>query len=278
VTLRKALMASAAIVSFSAATSAEAAQPYASLFGGLSFLQKQKLAGHNFTRTTTSLTVTSEQSVDTSFKTGFVLGGNAGIEWGSGLRTEVELAFRQNNSHKSAHLKTHYGYGFYTTSKTGEGESEVTHTFFTHVTADAQDNDVPANLRLRAWSLMANAWYDFDLGLPITPYVGGGIGMAMVKVSGSLGRTNPGGTTDEGTVLPRTSSIVRLHERNDTVFAWQLGVGASMPISDTTKLFVDYRYFAADDAHLKLEPGFNGGSVDADFNSHSIMAGIRFNF
>ena len=32
---------------------------------------------------------------------------------------------------------------------------------------------------------MANAWYDFDLGMPITPYVGGGIGMALVQIDGS---------------------------------------------------------------------------------------------
>jgi len=280
-------MASAAIVSLSVATSsAEAAQPYASIFGGLSLLQSQKMSGHNFTRTTTSLTLQSDQSVDASFKTGFVLGGNAGIEWGNGLRTEVELAFRQNNSKKHVRLRTHYSYGFLTatTTTTGEGATN-THTFRTHVTADHQDNEVPANLRMRAWSLMANAWYDFDLGLPITPYVGGGIGMAMVKVSGKLGRTENADTTTttgEGTTVvhthPRTVNVINLYEKNDTVFAWQLGVGASMPITDSVKAFVDYRYFSANDAHLKLEPGFHGGGVDADFNSHSVMAGLRFNF
>ena len=269
-TLRKLLMASAAIVSLTATmSSAEAAQPYASLFGGASFLQDQSLSGKSYTRTTTSLAVNSDQSVATSFKTGFVLGGNAGIEWGSGLRTELELAFRQNNSKNHAHLITHYSYG----SQATGGHAVV---------LDSQSNEVPANMRLRAWSLMANAWYDFDLGLPITPYVGGGIGMAMVKVSGTLGRTEFAGTTGEGegggAPLPRTLSIQHLHEKNDTVFAWQLGVGASMPVSDTTKLFLDYRYFAADDAHLKLEPGFHGGNVDANFNSHSLMVGVRFNF
>src|SRR6185437_15516923 len=190
-----------------------------------------------------------------SFKTGFVLGGNAGIEWGNGLRTEVELAFRQNNSKKHVRLRTHYSYGFLTatTTTTGEGATN-THTFRTHVTADHQDNEVPANLRMRAWSLMANAWYDFDLGLPITPYVGGGIGMAMVKVSGKLGRTENADTVTTTTTSageggavththlhshPRTTTFKNLFEKNDTVFAWQLGVGASMPITDSVKAFVD---------------------------------------
>jgi opacity protein-like surface antigen len=250
-------MASAAVVSLTATmSSAEAAQPYASLFGGASFLQSQTMAGHDHTRTTSSVyTQTSSQSVDTSFKTGFVLGGNAGVEWGNGLRTELELAFRQNNSKKHAHLKTHFHSHFLTyTTTTGEGG--VT----TLSTSDrSRDSQVPANLRLRAWSLMANAWYDFDLGLPITPYVGGGLGLAQVKISGDLAGH-------------------RLFEKNDSVFAWQVGAGASLPISDAAKLFLDYRYFSADNAHLKLEPGFHGGSINADFNSHSLLLGIRFNF
>lgn len=245
-------------------SSAEAAQPYASLFGGASFLQSQNLAGSSFTHTTT-YAFTSSRSVDTSFKTGFVLGGNAGIEWNSGLRTELEIAFRQNSSKSHVHLKTHYAYGYVSTGGVA-------------YTLDSQSNEVPANLRLRAWSLMANAWYDFDLGLPITPYVGGGIGMGMVKISGTLGRTNYAGTTGEGTPLPRTLVIEKLYEKNDTVFAWQLGAGFSFPISDTMKLFADYRYFSAGNAHLHLEPGFHGGDINADFNSHNLMVGVRFNF
>jgi opacity protein-like surface antigen len=246
-------------------SSAEAAQPYASLFGGANFLQSQTMSGHNHTRLTSDFTTaTSSQSLETSFKTGFVLGGNAGIEWGNGLRTELELAFRQNNSKRHAHLKTHFHSQHLTYATTGEGENyaytEDGAKITTIITSDTgSEGDIPAKLRLRAWSLMANAWYDFDLGLPVTPYVGGGIGLAQVKVSGEL-------------------NGARLWEKNDSVFAWQVGAGASLPISDTAKLFVDYRYFAADDAHLKLAPGYNGGSVDADFNSHSLLVGVRFNF
>lgn len=281
-TLRKLLMASAAIVSLTATmSSAEAAQPYASLFGGASFLQSQTMSGKNFTRTTTIITGNSDRDLHTSFKTGFVLGGNAGIEWGNGLRTELELAFRQHSSKRRAHLRTHFHYKFTSTATTlggarGGDNSQGGSTLYTEggstvfITTNydrRHSGDVPANLRLRAWSLMANAWYDFDLGLPITPYVGGGLGMAMVKVSGDLGHF-------EG------SDVVlgRLYERNDTVFAWQVGAGASLPISDSMKLFADYRYFSANDAHLILEPGFKGGNVDADFNSHSLMVGVRFNF
>ena len=49
-----------------------------------------------------------------------------------------------------------------------------------------------------------------------------------------------------------------------------------MPIFSRTKLFVDYRYFAADGAHLTIEPGFHGAKVSAPFNANSVMVGIRF--
>jgi|GEM_PF-2226729 len=258
-------MASAAIVSLSVGmSSAEAAQPYASLFGGVGFLNSQTMSGHNYTRDThASYTATSSQSVDTKFKTGFVLGGNAGIEWGNGLRTELELALRQNSSKNRARLRTHMKSQFPTYLTTGDGgyaHTEGGAKITTLATAQhGRDDIVSARLKLRAWSLMANAWYDFDIGMPFTPYVGGGVGLAQVKISGDLDNT-------------------QLFQKNDSVFAWQLGAGVSMPVAENVKAFVDYRYFAADSAHLKLEPNFNGGSIKGAFDSHSVMVGLRFNF
>jgi opacity protein-like surface antigen len=250
--LNRYLMAGAAVASLSlvASSTAEAASMYAGVFGGLSFLQKPKLKGHSHTYTTTTLTFSSAQSVDASFKTGFVVGGNFGVDWGNGLRTELELAARQNDSRSHAHLKTHYTIGFST--------STTDSTYFTQIRLSSRDSEVPANLHLRAYSLMANAWYDFDTDMGFTPYVGGGFGMAQVQINGSLAGQ-------------------KLHEKNDTTFAWQLGAGIAVPISDSVKATLDYRYFAADAAKLKIEPGFHGGNVNADFDDHSIMVGLRFN-
>lgn len=243
--LRKYLLTCAAAATLVGATTsaADAAQGYASIFGGVSLLQNAGLSGHSHTSYYSYLTSLSSQSVDTSFKTGFVVGGNFGVDWQNGIRTELELAMRQNASGSHATLKTSYsyiysGYGPYTIS--------------------SSTGSVPAAFNLRAYSLMANAWYDFDVDMPFTPYVGGGVGMALVQIDGRL-------------------NGFKLHERNDTVFAWQLGVGASIPLTDSIKGFIDYRYFAADDAALKLEPGFHGGDVTANFNSHTVMVGLRFN-
>lgn len=241
---RKALMLSTAAIALTmTAPSAHAASTYVSLFGGASMLDNPGLSGVARTHSTTYQFRTTS-SIDTSFKTGFVLGGNWGVDWGT-FRTELELAYHANKSGSSAHLVTRYEAG-----PIGGGYTS---------TLASRDVHVPADLSLQAYSLMANAWYDFhDLSLPggFTPYIGGGVGGAQVKIGGKL-------------------NSIKLYEKNQFVFAWQIGAGASVPVTDDLKLFVDYRYFAADGANLRIEPGFKGSIVKADFNSHNVLVGLR---
>ena len=244
--VRKLLLVSASVASLMTVTcTAEAASSYVSLFGGASLLQKPGLKGVSHTHTTT-YTFVSHQSVDTDFKTGFVVGGNWGVDWGT-FRTEIEAAYHGNSSGKSGRVTTLYQDG----PVGGPLTSTVT----------SRDVTVPTDISLNAYSLMANVWYDFhDLGssLGITPYVGGGIGLAQVQIGGSIDN-------------------IKLIEKNDYTFAWQVGAGASVPISNDVKLFVDYRYFAADGAKLKLRPGFHGGDVNADFDANEVLVGFRIN-
>jgi opacity protein-like surface antigen len=239
---RKTLMISTAAIALTmTATSAQAASTYVSLFGGASMLQKPGLKGVSHTHTTT-YQFQSTQSVDASFKTGFVVGGNWGVDWGT-FRTEIELGYHQNKSGATAHVTTNYSYG------------PVGGAF---TTVSSKSDVETTDLNLHAYSLMANVWYDFHgLNLPsgLTPYVGAGAGGAEIQMSGKVGHP--------------------IYEKNDFVFAWQVGAGVSMPVSEDVKAFIDYRYFAADGAKLVLEPGFHGGGIKADFNSHSVLVGFR---
>jgi opacity protein-like surface antigen len=244
--IRKALLITTAAAALSlAAPSAYAASSYASLFGGANFLQKPGLNGTAVTHSTT-LAFQSKTSIDTSFKTGYVVGANMGIDWG-GLRTELEIAVRENHSSKSAHLVTHYALG-YVTAANG----------FPY-TSGSRDENVSSDIRMRTYSLMANAWYDFHAlkFAGFTPYAGGGVGMALVQIGGQLAGHN-------------------LYEKNQTVFSWQAGGGVSTPLTDWAKLFLDFRHFQADHAKLRIEPGFHGGLVHANADGDSVMLGIRF--
>jgi opacity protein-like surface antigen len=105
--------------------------------------------------------------------------------------------------------------------------------------------DAGKSITLQTWSLMANAFYDVDLGYPVKPFIGAGLGLARHDVS----------NTDEV----------------DVVFAYQGTAGLGWDLSDKTTIELAYRYFMTSDAE------FDG--VDSmEYNSHNFTAGVRFEF
>jgi opacity protein-like surface antigen len=57
---------------------------------------------------------------------------------------------------------------------------------------------------------------------------------------------------------------------DDTVFAYQVGVGMSFDISEKTSLDLRYRYLGASD------PEYDG--MELEYSGHSIICGLRFYF
>lgn len=95
-------------------------------------------------------------------------------------------------------------------------------------------------------TVMANAYYDFDAGSGIKPYIMGGLGMANIDMSWT--------------------------SENESVFAWQVGAGFGVEIAERTTLDLGYRYLKPNqfDTHSFL------GDGDVDF--HNIMLGLRYQF
>ncbi len=110
-----------------------------------------------------------------------------------------------------------------------------------------------------ATSLMANAIYDLNLDteLAVQPYVGAGIGLTNLDLDGAA--PFGGSTIDD----------------SDTVGALQAIAGVSYPLNAQTTLFADYRYFATRDADFTTAAG---ASTSLDMRTHSLMAGLRFEF
>ena len=92
--------------------------------------------------------------------------------------------------------------------------------------------------------LLANVWYDFNINAPIRPYVGGGIGYGWTDFS-ALGGSN-----------------------DDDGFAYQLGVGGVMPVTNQVSLDVGYRYKAVTGIDLL------GGGFSDDVASHNVRAAV----
>ncbi len=95
----------------------------------------------------------------------------------------------------------------------------------------------PVDGDVTALTFMANGYYDHDMGSPLTPYVGFGLGFvdADLEISGT--------------------SI-----SDDTEFAYQFMVGAGYDISSTMVLTGGYRYFGIADSEAPDIHEFNVGA------------------
>jgi outer membrane protein OmpA-like peptidoglycan-associated protein len=86
---------------------------------------------------------------------GFGVVGSVGFGYGNGLRTELELNYRNNSSH----LKNGAG------ATIGSGTSQT-------------------------YGPMVNVLYDFNIGASVVPYVGAGIGAQWMHISGNGGHSD----------------------------------------------------------------------------------------
>lgn len=163
-------------------------------------------------------------SLETSFDTGYVFLGAGGYRFGNGFRAEGEFGYRRSS------------------------------TDSTQINSGPEFN---SDGSMSALSFMANGYYDFDVGMKIKPYIGGGIGVA--RVSANDIRINS----------------TQLVDDSDTVFAYQAIGGLGYDLTQNLTAFVEYRYFAT------VDPSFNasnGGNYDSQFMSHNALLGVRYHF
>lgn len=102
-------------------------------------------------------------------------------------------------------------------------------------------------------TFLLNGYIDFNYGSAFSWFFTGGFGFA--RIDGEM--TLDGVTDDE----------------DDTVFAYQLGVGTGYAVTETVTLDCKYRYLGtAEDFNIE------GGDVEVASPSHSITVGIRVAF
>ena len=197
-----------------------------------------------------------------TLKEGYAIAGAVGYGLGNGLRLELEGSYRSNKLNKFESFAGEFQYS---------------------------GSDVKT-------SFMVNGLYDFDLGLPIFPYVGGGVGVAIDKFDG--GKSYRANTIFPG-IGPTNLISQDTITGSDTVVAFQAIGGFSYPVAAVPglSLTVDYKFFVmpwkrtlAD--HTNLDCGSStgagcfgythlyapgNGSYAGDYN-HSLMFGLRYSF
>lgn len=107
---------------------------------------------------------------------------------------------------------------------------------------------------VNGWTLMANGYWDVDQFEGFTPYLGAGIGYAMLETSDQIGGNAETGDSSGN-------------------LAWALMLGASVDIGlPQAVLDLGYRYISLGEFQQ------NGGASYDDLMAHEIRAGLRYKF
>jgi opacity protein-like surface antigen len=227
------LLASSALAVLAGVNQAQAGDLYLSVFGGANFLNDQSV---QFVSSGASEVFSSNAN------TGFVIGGAIGThldKWAKGLRTEIEASYRRNDVGG--------------------------HWFISSGPSNSASGFIDANTS--TFSIMANAWYDIDIGSKVRPYVGGGVGWARSHADAAFVETSNFG----GPVSP---FVLRNRERESSGFAWQLGLGFNYEVMPDVDLGIGYRYMNAPSFG---EIFFVGkGSRKLDNENHEVSVSLTF--
>ncbi len=159
--------------------------------------------------------------LDFEYDSGLALSGVFGMQINESLRFEPEISYQENDIDTA-------------TIKVGGSGS-------TAVNGDAT-----------SLSFMANLYFDFTNNSSVTPFVGGGLGLAKVEVSNLTFAAAPG---------------FYLEGDDDTVLAYQFSTGIAFSTSDLTTIDLMYRYFTIEDADFEIS--------EAEFASHNFFIGFR---
>ncbi len=202
---------------------------YAAIGAGLFYLGN----GPDVSSSAGAATFTSKADYDN----GIGLYGALGKKMGNNLRGELELGYRN-----------------------ADIDSIDPATGFSGFPATTIDGDTTV------YTVMANLLYDFDVNSWVTPYIGGGVGAAVIDhdIVGS----NPAGA-------PMSISYADSH----TTLGYQGIAGLAFELAENLDFDVSYRYFST--VKRNLNSGTINGApatIKADVNSHNVFAGLRWSF
>ncbi len=108
------------------------------------------------------------------------------------------------------------------------------------------------NRNISVLSFLANGYYDIPSFSVAKPYITAGVGVANVNTNG----------------LNMQGRIPDLPSINETAFAYQVGVGVTIPLSSNIKLDARYRYFAT---NVTVDTAFENNRL----SSNSVLLGLQ---
>ena len=125
--------------------------------------------------------------------------------------------------------------------------------------------------KTRVSTLMLNGYYDYTTGTPFTPYITGGVGVALLKNAASLSQSSAGLSFSSDTF-----------SQNNTQMAWSLGAGVAWALTPALSLDAGYLFTNAGD--VTTEGTASNGIITSTWKSHThlqlhtLQLGLRYTF
>ena len=124
-------------------------------------------------------------------------------------------------------------------------------------------------------TLFANVYLDFPMGWALTPYVGGGIGMASVDYGITL-RERDGEEFDRVKRLAENEFFNESSKR--TNFAWNIGAGLVYAFTPNVALDLNYRYVDAGKGRVGIRDEEISGRFQSDIFLNEFLLALRYTF
>lgn len=186
----------------------------------------------------------------TEFEDGYSLSAEAGFYYESNFRSGIELVYSQ------ADVDRHSGVNVAGTNIDGVDAAVLTGSA-TQLGATVGAVVADGRGDITNTAVFANAYYHFDFGTPVQPYIGAGIGFSQVDV----------------TYAPSGVGII---DGDDTQFAYQFKAGAEWRVNDRWSVYGEYAYRATDD--IDLDNRLFPGSLSIENQQSAVQVGARFRF
>jgi opacity protein-like surface antigen len=222
---------SAMALMISGAASAQESVPvYLGLKAGVSLMSADDMRN---TSNGTNLAPTNKKDEDDAV---FAVGGALGYNWmprfKAPIRTDIEYMYRTSLNYSP------------------------NPTYINAAIPTKSDND------LNSHTVMANVYWDIGTWNKITPFIGGGVGVAINE------------TDTKGTVI--ATGVTKDYSQTDVNFAWTAGAGLNYAINKNWSVEMSYRYIDLGEASFGNKT--DGEISTNDVTSHEILAGLRFQF
>lgn len=186
----------------------------------------------------------------TDFDSGYAISGAIGKDYGW-WRGEIEVAYQSNG------VGSHAGVSAGGIPLDGEDAAVLITGQDTNLGVSVGDLVAAGQGDLDTIFVMANVFYDVDLGSRLKPYIGAGAGVGFVDVN----------------YAPSATPII---QDKDTAFAYQLMAGVAYEVSPSLDFTVGYRYRATSDVNVDAD--LFSANFDIENTASVVEAGIRLSF